>query len=124
MPSNRRAVHSDLLLPLFKVSAMRCATDSTVGVPSGCTGAESSIASLPMRSALLSQRISAAAALLQSTTVAVPGSNNQTAFRPCVRKADETWAQCHAASCRIHYTFRSIQRESDVFIQARQTNFF
>src|SRR6516164_6328227 len=32
-----------------------------------------------MRSALLAQPISAAAALLQSTTVAVPGSNNQSA---------------------------------------------
>jgi hypothetical protein len=78
VPSNRRAVHSNLLLPLFNVSAMRRATDSTVGEPSGCTWGESSSARLPTRSALL-LRISTAAASLQSTIAAVPGSNNQTA---------------------------------------------
>src|SRR4029077_2833969 len=78
VPSNRRAVHSNLLLPLFNVSAMRRATDSTVGEPSGCTWGESSSARLPTSSALL-LRISTAAASLQSTIAAVPGSNNQTA---------------------------------------------
>src|SRR5262249_45195651 len=40
----------------------------------------------------------------------------------CARRANETWTQNQAASCRIHYTFRSIRRSStDSFRRDKRT---
>src|SRR6516162_8840503 len=72
-----------------------------------------------MRSALLAQRISAAAASLQSTTVALPGSNNQTAsaVRSKRRRNMDSVLRDWPRET-LHLSFHSA--EFDLFIQARQ----